>query len=203
MEQLVEKVLGAKNFTECLGHWQQCSVEDVVLYQISEKLRSNHNDTRAAIEMENLLHCTFYTPKESRDYIRHSFIEFLKHQLIPKREELRKKIVKRALTDLAGPAMGAIAAGATFLAPQAYLPYILLGCTAIFGLSYLNRRRNKQKNKKELGNASLMAVKEVQLFKAILDIDAHGFFRNNKPYLRQKLDEYWNTRFAADKQNSS
>lgn len=203
MEGLVEKVVAAKNFTECLGYWQQCSVEDVVLYQISEKLRSNQNDTRAAIELENLLHCMLYTPKESRDYIRHSFIEFLKHQLIPKREELRRKIVKRALTNLAGPAMGAVAAGATFLAPQAYLPYILLGCTTIFGLAYLNVRRNKQKNKKELGNASLMAVKEFQLFKAILDIDAHGFFRDNKPYLRQRLDEYWNTACSGDKENLS
>lgn len=205
MEQLVEKVLNAKNFTECLGYWQQCRLEDAVLYEIAERMKfKGQKDDGIAIELDNLTHTLLYSEEGTKHYLRHAFTDFIKHRLTPKREGLKKKLMQKALGSSALTiVIGSAVISASFIAPQAYLPHILLGSAGALGLAYLNMQHNRKKSRKEMEAGVMIAVKDIELFKSIKDIEGHKFFEDNKAYFRQKLDEYWNARFAADKKNSS
>lgn len=202
---IVEKVLGAKNFTECLGYWQQCRLEDVVLYEIAERMRfKGQKDDGIAIELENLTHTLLYSEEDTKHYLRHAFTDFIKYRLTPKREGLKKKLMQKALGSSALTfVIGSAVISASLIAPQAYLPYILLGSAGALGLSYLNIRCNRKKSRKELEAGAVIILKDIKLFKSVKDIKGYNFFEDNKAYLRQKLDDYWNARFQADKKNSS
>lgn len=192
-QNLVDKVLKSKSLMQCLENWSECNLEDVLCYELGQKLqfskhRQEHSDV---IELENVIQT--YSLDDKRKYLRTTVKEFLRDRLSPKRKELHANIPKRATKLMVGGILfaGAAVSGVLFL-PTAYMPFLYLGCAAAGAAGFGVFKYAQAKDKKEIAADTLITARDVALFQELKNnFDVDSFFEKYKESFSTKVKDYW------------
>ncbi len=191
---LVERVLNAKSFSDCLESWQKCRLEDVLVFELSKRLGfaiPNKKQHEQVTEFENLWFTRIYSDHDREIYARHVLIDFLKFRLALKRKQLEKKlIVKDVLRTAGGFALFFTATGGLAVVPPAYFAGAFIGWLGIAGLGYLNIRQLRKKRKNAFAQNYQITAKDTRLFRDAKNFDTSIFWKKYRDYFAEKIQEY-------------
>lgn len=193
-ENLVERVLNAKNFGECLENWQKCRLDDVLAYEFDQKLiftKPIRQANEQVTVFENLWFAKRYSDEDRKLYSKQALTDFLKYRLAPKRKQLEKSLITAdLLRSIGGLALFSAATGGLFLVPPAYFAGALIGWLGIGGLGYLNLHMLRKRRRASFAQNHKITMKDIQLFHQAKNFDVQPFWQKYQEHFTDKIREY-------------
>ncbi len=200
---LIERVLNAGNFTALNQAWDKCQLEDILSYQIGERLKFGSDKGLLPLDVnrfENLLFSNLYSKEDKTNYMKDALKDFLKYGLTPKREALKHRLDWYNRLIFAGSAIGAAAmAAGAFAVPYPYLPFLVVSGFGALTAEYIYLRHRKKALKFEVEADNRISLRNIALLKSAKDFDCEQFFAKKKENLKQIISQYWNDYHSKNK----